>query len=313
MDKLKIDLYHGDCLEVMKTIPNGSVDMVLCDLPYGTVKGMVLDGWKQSSTYWDDRINTEQLFFQYERVLRMNGVAVLFSQEPYTSHLRTFEQPNLNFSYPLIWEKDHFANALSSKKSPVSYFEDLSVFHKKYDRENLHPLRTYFANILRFAKMNSSKDVNYKLGHRKAEHSFYIDSVQFTLCTEATYKELVERLGINKMTGFKTYEELCEINKKYNRVFNLPKGMKYLGNVLKFKKDYQGLHPTQKPVALLEQLIQTYTNEGDVVLDNCIGSGSTGVACVNTNRHFIGIEKDLGYFKIAKERINSSRRLPPPY
>lgn len=300
------EIYNDDCLEKMKDIPDGSIDMILCDLPYGTIKGMLLDGWKEkSTTYWDDRLNTDKLFFQYERILRANGVVILFSQEPYTSHLCTFQQTNLNFSYPLIWKKDHFANALGCTKSPVSYFEDLSVFHKKYDRQNLNPLREYFANILRFAKMNSFKDVNEKLGHRKAEHCFYINSIQFSLCTEDTYKELVECLELSKMSGFKTYQELCEINEKFTRVFNLPKGMKYFGNVLEFKKDYQGLHPTQKPVALLECLIKTYTNENDTVLDNCMDSGSTGVACLNTKRNFIGIELDKKYFEIANERLKS--------
>ena len=304
-----ITLYCGDCLEIMKDIPDGSIDLILCDLPYGTVKGMQIDGWKsrgEKATYWDDALNTNLLFSEYERLLRENGIAILFSQEPYTSHLRTFNYYNFEFAYPLIWEKDHFANALLSKKAPVSYFEDLSIFYKKYDSQNLHPLRKHFSNILNFCGASSCKDINQRLGHRKAEHSFYVNTIQFKLCTRQTYQELIDKLHIDKMSDFKTYEALCEINKKYNRVFNLPKGMKYLGNVLKFKKDYQGLHPTQKPVALLERLIQTYTNEGDTVLDNCMGSGSTGVACKNLNRNFIGIEKDLGYFNVAKERIDNA-------
>ena len=302
-----IELYNADCLEKMKDIPDGSIDMILCDLPYGTIKGMLLDGWKEKSTYWDDRLNTEKLFFQYERILRASGVAILFSQEPYTSHLRTFQQTNLKFSYPLIWKKDHFANALGCTKSPVSYFEDLSVFHKKYDRQNLNPLRKYFADIMDFCKVSSLKEINQILGHCRAEHSFRVDTMQFSLCTERTYQELIDKLYIDKMENFKTYDECKEINKKFKftRVFNLPKGMKYFANVLEFKKDYQGLHPTQKPVALLEHLIKTYTNEGDIVLDNCMGSGSTGVACLNTNRNFIGIELDKKYFEIAKDRLKT--------
>lgn len=296
-------LLHGDCLELMKDIPDGSIDMILCDLPYGTIKGAELDGWKNQTTEWDEIIDTEKLFVEYERVLRMNGVAVLFSQEPYTSHLRTFEIGNFNFLYPMIWKKDHFANALLSKKAPVSYFEDLNVFSKKYDKQNLHPLRNYFCNILQFIGVSSCKHVNNILGHRRAEHCFYIDSSQFGLCTKKTYQELIEQLHIDKMEGFKTFEELKQIDMKYQRTFNLPSDSKFIGNVLEFKKDYQGLHPTQKPVALLEYLIKTYTNEGDIVLDNCMGSGSTGVACVNTKRNFIGIELNEHYFGVAKVRI----------
>ena len=302
---MKYDIKQGDCLELMKDIPDGSIDMILCDLPYGTMKGASLDGWTNQTTEWDEVINTEKLFAEYERILRMNGVAVLFSQEPYTSHLRTFESENFNFLYPMIWKKNHFANALLSNKAPVSYFEDLNVFAKKYDNQNLHPLRKYFFNVLQFVGGSSCKYVNSILGHRRAEHCFYIDSSQFKLCTEKTYQELIDNLHIDKMDGFKTFEELKQIDMKYQRTFNLPSGSKFIGNVLDFKKDHQGLHPTQKPVALLEYLIKIYTNEGNTVLDNCMGSGSTGVACIHTNRNFIGMELDEKYFNISKDRMES--------
>lgn len=298
-----IELYCGDCLELMKNIPDGSVDMILCDLPYGTMKGAELDGWNENSTQWDERLDEEKLFGEYERVLRRNGIAILFSQEPYTSELRNKSKMNMDFCYPLIWRKDHFANALIAKKAPVSYFEDLSVFYKKHDRQLLNPLREYFRDILKFIGFSSCKDVNKKLGHRKAEHCFYVDTSQFSLCTESTYNELVDVFGIDEMNGFKTFAECEEIERKYNRTFNIPSGQKFIGNVLDFRKDYQGLHPTQKPVALLEYLIRVYTNEGDTVLDNCMGSGSTGVACKNLNRKFIGIEKEQKYFDIANRRI----------
>ena len=297
-----IDIKQGDCLELMKEIPDGSVDMILADLPYGTMKGAKLDGWVSRSTEWDEVIDTGRLFLEYERVLRMNGVAILFSQEPYTSHLRTFRSDNLLFLYPMIWKKDHFANALIAKKAPVSYFEDINVFSKKYDKQNLHPLREYFKKILEFVGVGSS-DINSVLGHRRAEHCFYIESSQFGLCTEKTYQELISKFDIDKMDGFKDFPELKKIDRTFKRTFNLQNGKKYNSNVLEFKKDYEGLHPTQKPVALLEYLIKTYTNEGDLVLDNCIGSGSTGVACQNANRNFIGFELDEEYFNIAKERL----------
>lgn len=299
---------QGDCLELMKQIPDGSVDMVLCDLPYGTMKGARLDGWKNQTTEWDERINTDVLFAEYERILRENGIAILFSQEPYTSELRKQKHPNFEFAYPLIWKKDHFANALIAKKAPVSYFEDLSVFYKKYDRQLLNPLRQYFDKVLHFIGFSSCKEVNRELGHRRAEHCFYIDTMQFGLCTEKSYQELIDRFHIDKMEGFKTFDECNKIVERFNRTFNLPEGKKFIGNVLEFKKDYQGLHPTQKPVALLEHLIKTYTNEGDIVLDNCMGSGSTCVAAVNTNRHYIGFELDEKYFQIACQRLDEAEQ-----
>ena len=302
---MEIDvIYNEDCLEGMKRIPDGSIDMILCDLPYGTMKGAQLDGWRNQTTYWDEVINTEKLFSEYERILRMNGVAILFSQEPYTTELRSYKATNIDFSYSMVWKKDHFANALLSKKAPVSYFEDLSVFHKRYDSQLLHPLRQYFNKILQVCDLKSCKEINAILGHRRAEHCFYVDTMQFSLCTEKTYQELIDKFHIDKMEGFKTFAECEAIDGKFKRIFNLPEGCKYIGNVLEFKKDYQGYHPTQKPVALLEYLIKTYTNEGDIVLDNCFGSGSTLVAAVNTNRHYIGFELDEKYFDIACKRLD---------
>ena len=291
----------------MKDIPSGSVDMILCDLPYGTVKGLHIDGWENKTTDWDNTINTELLFKEYERVLRCNGVAILFSQEPYTSHLRTFECENFEFLYPLIWKKNHFANCLSCNKAPVSYFEDLSVFSKKYDKQNLHPLREYFKNVLDFLKMNKTQVIDI-LG-TKVDHCLRFNSSQFSLCTNEVYNELIDKLHIDKMKGFKTYRELEELNKTFKRMFkrtfNLQDNSKIMSNVLEFKKEYKRYHPTQKPVELLEYLIKTYTNENDLVLDNCMGSGSTGVACKNLNRNFIGIELDKIYFEIAKKRIDT--------
>lgn len=305
-----IDIKCGGCLELMQEIPSGSVDLILCDLPYGTVKGLKIDGWSHKSTEWDVRLDTEQIFKQYERVLRMNGVAILFSQEPYTSQLRTFKSENFLFLYPLVWKKNNFANYFSCKKAPVSYFEDLSVFAKKYDKNNLHPLRKYFDDIL--SSLNKTyREVNKILGHRKAEHCFYTKTSQFGLCTKSVYDELISKFNINEMPSFKSYDELERINRTFNRTFNLPENKKYFSNVLEFSKEHKSYHPTQKPTALLELLIKTYTNEGDLVLDNCMGSGSTGVACARTKRNFIGYELDKNYFETAKNRINEAceRRL----
>jgi DNA modification methylase len=298
-------LLHGDCLGLMSTMPDGSVDMILCDPPYGTVKGMELcDAWK-GATNWDNAIKPEDLFNAANKVLRTGGCLCLFSQEPYTSKLITEAHGNLPFSYRSIWKKENFANYFSVKVAPVNYFEDIVFFFKKYDTKAENPIREYAKKIMQAISMKSS-EITEVLGHMGADHFFRINSTQFGLCTEKTYNELIEKFGLRNMIFFKEYSELQEINSKFNRRFNRRfnlEGKKYKSNILEFRKDYGGLHPTQKPVALIEYLIRTYTNEGETVLDNCMGSGTTGVACLNTGREFIGIEKDDKYFTLASERI----------
>jgi DNA modification methylase len=297
------ELYCGDCLEVMANIVEGSIDAIITDPPYGTIKGINLDGWNNQKIKWDNALNPIDIFEKANRVLRTNGALILFSQEPYTSKLITEAHGNLPFSYRLIWLKDHFANALVAKKAPVSYYEDIIVFFKKYDTLAQHPLRKYAKSIMDYCRRNL-KQINNDLGHRRAEHFFYIDSTQFKLCTEKTYDEITSKYNLELMNGFKNYKELLEVDKqRYNKRFNLPKGKKFKSNVLRYKKDYGGLHPTQKPVALMEDLIETFTNPNDIVLDFTMGSGSTGVAALNTGRFFIGIEKDDHYFEVAKKRI----------
>jgi site-specific DNA-methyltransferase (adenine-specific) len=189
--------------------------------------------------------------------------------------------------------------------------------HQKHDFDGTHTLRLYFESVKNYIGLNL-KQINQTLGHRRAEHTFYINSSQYGLCTEQTYNELINVFKIDKMQGFKSFDEikqinttyrktlLREMNEQYPSIFNLWQGNKYKSNILKYKKDYSGLHPTQKPVLLLEDLIKTYSNEGDTVLDFTMGSGSTGVACKNTNRNFIGIELDETYFNIAKKRIEEA-------
>lgn len=297
-------LYKGDCLVEHTAIKDGTVDLILCDPPYGIIKDAP-STWGADRTKWDTAIEPSDLFDIANRILRRNGKLVLFSQEPYTSRLITEAIPNLPFSYRMIWEKDHFANSLIAKKAPVSYYEDILVFNKDHDTEGLHPLREYFAKVQSFIGLSLS-EINKRLGHRRAEHSFYIKSTQYSLCTESTYNELIEMFNIDEMNGFLPYDELRRIDKSYDAVFNLWQGGKYKSNILRYKKDYDGYHPTQKPVALLEDLIKTYSNEGDHVVDLTMGSGSTGVAAINTGRRFTGIEMDGDYFDIAERRIKDA-------
>ena len=313
-----IELWQGDCLELMKNIPDGSVDLVLTDPPYGTMKNAPIDSWvnRGEKAEWDTAIDPVKIFEQISRILRQNGKAILFSQEPYTSRLITSAIPSLPFAYRGMWYKNVSGNSLMAKSAMVNRFEDICIFSKLgHDYCGENPLREYFARVLDFIGAKSCKEINQKLGHRKAEHCFYVTgsgngSTQFSLCTEQTYQELIDVFEIDKMQGFIEYAELRktqdEYTHKYASVFNLWQGGKSKSNVLEYKKDNDGYHPTQKPVALLEDLIQTYSNEGNTVLDFTMGSGSTGVACVNTNRHFIGIELDEGYFNIAKKRIEEA-------
>ncbi len=310
---MEIDnIYNMDCLEGMKDIPDGSIDAVICDLPYGTMKGIVnAPGWENCSCEWDSIIPTDKLFAEYDRVLRTNGTAVLFSQEPYTSHLRTYpKKSNLRFFYPLIWRKGSAGNALMSYKAPVSVFEDMNVFIKPYDSNGTNLLREYFAAVLKFIG-KPKRDIMQAIG-QGADHVFRVDSTQWALCTADTYGDIIRQYGIDKMQGFRTYENLqsedIAFKEKYKRVFNLPEGKSQLLNVFDFDKDpREALHPTQKPVALIRRLVLTYTNEGDTVLDNCMGSGTTAIACIKERRHFIGFELNKEYFDKAVKRIKAEQ------
>ena len=306
-----IKLIHGDCLEEMKEIKSGSVDLIITDLPYGTVKDIKnVNHGMSGKCEWDIVIDTNKIMEIANRSLRKNGKMVLFSQQPFTTELINKALSNVPFNYSMIWEKDHFANALTARKAPLNYYEDVLVFSKKHDHQGLHPLREYFKKVMEHIGLNL-KQINSKLGHRRAEHTFYINSTQYGLCTNQTYCELVEVFGIDKADWFKTFSELEQINSVFNSVFNLWQGSKVKSNILKYKKDYDGYHPTQKPVLLLEDLIKTFSNENNLVVDLTMGSGSTMVACQNTNRNGIGIELDENYFNIAKQRccIKSANKL----
>lgn len=236
---MRIDLRHGDCLEFMKDIPDKSIDMILCDLPYGTTRNK-----------WDSVIPLDKLWKQYERIIKDNGAICLFAQSPFDKVLGCSNLKLLRYEW--IWEKDNGTGFLNAKKMPLKIHENIEIFYKK----------------------------------------------------PPTYNPQMRK-------GFKPYSQMSgRGSSNYGeqvRVRTVNDGERYPIDVIEFKRDKEKLHPTQKPVALLEYLIKTYTNEGDVVLDNCMGSGSTGIACVNTNRNFIGIELDENYFNIAKERINKER------
>ena len=246
----KIELIHGDCLEKMKDILDKSIDMILCDLPYGT-----------TACKWDTIIPFEPLWGQYKRIIKDNGAIVLTSSQPFTSALVMSNHDM--FKYTWYWIKDKPSNFLMGKKQPLRYVEECLVF------SNGIPL--YNPQM----QLREEKD--------KRKNKF----------TSSLLKN--ENIGINEKT-----------DKYQDRLKSGMNDFIYPRNYQKFNNRTDGLHPTQKPVALFEYLIKTYTNEGDLVLDNCMGSGTTGVACKNLNRNFIGIELDPEYFKIAEKRINES-------
>ena len=251
-----MQLIHGDCLEKMKDIPDGSVDMILCDLPYGT-----------TACKWDVIIPFEPLWEQYKRVIKCNGAVVLFGTEPFSSYLRMSNMEQ--YRYDWYWEKDKAANWMFGNKMPLKTFETVSVFYESQPTYNPQKIVNPAGVSKRHLYKNPSK---------------ITDNVKAVMGDGWKETEMDETGNYHG----KTYEP--------DKL--LPRQSIYFAREQKGKQ-----HPTQKPVALLEYLIKTYTLEGETVLDNTMGSGSTGVACINTGRNFIGIEKDEGYFKIAKNRI----------
>ena len=309
-----IKLYKGDCLIESDKIESGSVDLILTDLPYGTMKGAEksnIYGSKDKPKHeWDSVIDTEKIMQLANRILRKNGKMILFAQDPFSTELKTKAIPNLPYNYSLIWEKDTFAFALIAKKAPVNYYEDILVFSKKDDPSDGNELRDYFKEQRQLIKNISLIEINrVAFGDTKGKDGMagnILSSYKkgWSFPTKEKYTKLQESYDI----CLKPYEELKEINdlhkNSFASTFNLWEGNKYKSNILKYKKDYNGFHPTQKPILLLEDLIRTFSNENDLVVDLTMGSGSTGVACKNLNRNFIGIEMDENYFNIAKERIN---------
>ncbi len=281
-----INLMLGDCLERMKEIPDKSIDMVLCDLPYGV-----------TDFEWDKIINGKQLFEQYKRICKQNANVLLFCQIEFAKYLmdQTFQS---EFSHCLIWTKENKTRHMSVKKLPMSQYEMILCFRlNKYANAACHQnLRKYFTDELSKSKY-SIKELEEKIPNRSAHHWFRF-STDFRIPTESNYKRLQEITGCfeRDYDGIKN-EFLREKNNECTYNGNNESDILYFGN------KEERVHPTQKPVKLLEYLIETYSNAGDTILDNCMGSGSTGVACINTKRNFIGIEKDEKYFEIAKKRI----------
>jgi len=315
------DLIQGDCLIENEYIKDGSVDLILTDLPYGTVEGIgnsdtIKHGMK-GKTEWDSVIDTEKVMQVADRILRKNGKMVLFAQQPFTTELITKALPNLPFNYAMLWEKDHFANALTAKKAPLNYYEDVLVFSKGYLKgKDIVPENPVY-HYLQECKKNSGlsiKEFNYLycdyVGKTKNRHRGMVarcwETSQFWTPNKDIYENVLQPTGFFPLP----YSEIEKMDLQEQSIFNLWEGNKYKSNILKYKKDYDGYHPTQKPVLLLEDLIKTFSNENNLVVDLTMGSGSTGVAAMNTKRNFIGIEKDEKYFNIGVNRIKGTEPNP---
>ena len=309
-------LYNGDCMELFKNIKDNSIDLILCDPPYGTMYGDfgqdTDDNRNRKSLNkigkWDIALDTQKMLEECTRVLRPNGKCILFSQEPYTSELITKQTVDLTFSYPMYWFKNCPGNALGAKKNCLKYIEVMLLFKKKVYGDELYAesnVRAYLKEEYQKTGLTIAQ-INKLLGCSSAAKHYFGNGRQFVIPSEKNYKKL-------QTTGYfkKPYEEIKNAKKvDYPSTFNL-NGANSKSNVFQYDKpsSSKSVHPTQKPTELLEDLLKTFSNECDTVLDFTMGSGSTGVACMNTNRNFIGIEKDENYFNIAKNRINKAQNL----
>jgi len=248
MNNKKVNLYKGDCLEVMKIIEDSSIDAIITDPPYGT-----------TSCSWDIIIPFDIMWGEIKRITKPNCAVLLFGQEPFSSYLRV---SNIDwYRYDCYWQKERATNIMQMKRRPGKVIETISVFYDKQSTYN--PQKT-----IHLGKLRTNKIKNGKLG----------------------------KLIDNNNRKPKEYKD---------------DGTRFPIQVLQYKRDIltSNLHPTQKPVALLENLVKTYSNENDVVLDFTMGSGTTGVACKNLNRNFIGIELDEKYFNLASNRIEETNPL----
>lgn len=254
----KIELYKGDCLELMKNIPDRSVDMVLTDPPYGT-----------TACKWDSVIPFEPMWEQLNRIIKDNGAIVLFGSEPFSSALR---MSNIkNYRYDLIWKKSTSGSFATANKMPMKYHENISIFYNKLPIYNPQ-----------FQEYSDTTKIRFKEGEM------------------VNRSKQLEKSSNNIQNGI-SFEGKSSISFKRGK---FPESVLCFNSVP--NSNGKRVHPTQKPVALLEYLIKTYTLENETVLDFTMGSGTTGVACIKTDRNFIGIELDDNYFNIASERIRQA-------
>ena len=329
---MTIDLRYGDTIEQMKLIPDKSINLICADLPYGT-----------TACAWDVVIPFDKLWEQYDRLLKDNGSVVLTASQPFTSILL---MSNLKwFSHEWIWEKEAGSNFLLANKQPIKIHESILVFNRpinevKNDFCKYSDIRDYFQEERKKTNL-SYKEINEKCfgsasnGGGMASNILTSYKKGWSFPIKEKY-EALQKIGICKIP----YEELkneylkeFEIERTYNpiktngkpyvikqggtsdvygnkenNITTENKGDRFPTSILKFKRDKEKLHPTQKPLELIKYLVRTYSNENDTVLDNTMGSNTTGLACLQLNRNYIGIENDLNMFETSKNRLEEKRK-----
>jgi len=322
-------LYNKDCFEILPKIKKLSVDLVLVDLPY-----------EQTSCEWDCLIDLDKMWVELKRCCKRDCVYVFFCTTKFGYKL--IQSNEKWFRYDLVWEKSRKVGFLSANKMPLRKHEMIYIFsdtnNDDLDNSRNLGLRAYFKNVIEYTG-KTKKELIKKIG-QGIDHAFRINSSQFALPTEKTYNKLIEVYELDKMEGFRTLEDLKKEWEKIREPTYNPqktKGKPYIvkghnlksntvygsdevpthenktgdrnpTSIIKFNNPKKSLHRTQKPVDLCEYLIKTYSNAGDLVLDFTMGSGTTGEACKNTGRRFIGIEKDEEIFKIAYDRLNPKKK-----
>ena len=315
-------ILNDDCFNVFSKIPNKSVQLVCVDLPYG-----------QTGCAWDSLIDLDKMWVELKRIGKDNCQFVFFCTVKFGNTLIN-SNPKW-FRYDIIWEKSSTLGSLSCNKMPLRKHEMIYIFNNcgqnDIDKCRNLEMRAYAEKVKKYID-KPIKEIDLKVGNQGTHHFYKFKSSQFGLPTKATYNKLIEHFKIDEMIGFIPFDKLLIENIKmiynpqktegkpykcnkagykgevYGNLKSTPidnKGDRFPISILKFGYDKEKLHPTQKPVALCEWIIKTYSNEGDLVLDFTMGSGSTIVACINTKRKYIGVEKDKNIFETAKKRINN--------
>ena len=320
-----MEIFNADCLEKMKDFKKHSIDCVIVDLPYG-----------QTGCEWDIKINLNDMWEELRRICKPCANLLFFCTSRFGYEL--INSNKTAFCYDLVWEKSKAVGYLSSKKAPLRKHELIYLFNDvnrdDIDRSRNHELREYAKKIKKYIN-TPLKEIDQIIGNQGIHHFYSITGSQFGIPIEKNYLKLTEHFKLDKLDYYLPYEELkkrwdFENTRTYNpqmekgkpyttkgrgdmvgvygvkkqKIESINKGTRYPHSILKFSQPKKSLHNTQKPVDILEWLVKTYSNEGETILDFTMGSGSTGVACKNTNRKFIGIEKDKEIFETAKKRLN---------
>ena len=319
---MTIKIYNEDCLKQLPKIKD-KIDLVLADLPYG-----------QTACGWDTPIDLKQMWIELKKICKRECIYVFLCTTKFGYKL--IQSNEKWFRYDLVWEKSRKVGFLSANKMPLRKHEMVYVFsddnHDDLDNSRNLGLRRYAEQVKNYIN-KPIKDIDKAIGNQGVHHFYSFKSTQFELPTEKTYNILIEKYKLREMSGFREYKSLTDEWEKLETTYNPQKtegkpykikagqiedghvydkinrskinndGNRHPSTILKFNNPKKSLHRTQKPTDLLDWIIKSYSNEGETVLDFTMGSGSTGISCLNTNRNFIGIEKDKEIFKIAQRRL----------